>query len=87
MLSFLLVLFLSNLFISFKAMLIGSKSFSNSKGLFFTFRTRVLLELVFNFDVSSYSSLYIEKKIFKVFEKKLNIFEVVQTILSDFERF
>ena len=51
-------------------MLIGSKSFSNSKGLFFTFRTRVLLELVFNFDVSSYSSLYIEKKIFKVFEKK-----------------
>ena len=51
-------------------MLIGSKSFSNSKGLFFTFRTRVLLELVFNFDVSSYSSLYIEKKIFEVFEKK-----------------
>ena len=69
-------------------MLIGSKSFSNSKGLFFTFRTRVLLELVFNFDVSSYSSLYIEKKIFKVFEKKkINIFEVVQPILSDFERF
>ena len=75
-------------------MLIGSKSFSNSKGLFFTFRTRVLLELVFNFDVSSYSSSYIEKKIFKVFEKKIKYLwsssaysEWFRAILNDFTLF
>ena len=62
-------------------MLIGSKSFSNSKVLFFP-----LIVCFYIFDVSNNSSLYIVKKIFKIFGKKSYIFCInIKNNSGDFE--